>query len=132
MSLHLPLALFTLAHLLAELVAHFTGIRTLIRTCGTDTIACQIGTFTDAHAGVTNQQKSITAQIVAAEEFLLQELILLCRERAWQPSRATWNVLATDQMRELGKLLCPSQLIEDAAQMDEKVDTGSCGQWRCL
>ena len=27
MSLHLRLALFTLAHLLAELVAHITGIR---------------------------------------------------------------------------------------------------------
>jgi hypothetical protein len=61
-----------------------------------ETIACQIGTFTDAHAGVTNQQKSITTQIVAAEKFLLEQLILLCRESAWQPSGATWTVLAAD------------------------------------
>jgi hypothetical protein len=106
--------------------------RPLIRAYGTETIACQIGTFTDAHAGVTNQQKSITAQIVAAEKFLLEELILLFGERAWQPSRATWNVLAADEMREFGKLVCPSQFIEDAAQMDEKVDTGCCRQWRRL
>jgi hypothetical protein len=38
---------------------------------------------------VTNQQKSITAQIVAAEEFLLEELILLFREWAWQLSSGT-------------------------------------------
>jgi len=81
---------------------------------------------------VTNQQKSITAQIVAAEEFLLEELILLFREWAWQLSRATWNILSADQMREFRKLLRPSQLIEDAAQMDEKVDTGCCHQWRRL
>ena len=87
----------------------------LIRARGTETVAPQIGTFTDAHAGVTNQQKSITAQIVAAEKFLLEELILLCRERAWQPSGATWNVPAADQMREFRKLLCPSQFLEDAA-----------------
>jgi tetratricopeptide (TPR) repeat protein len=48
----------------------------------------------------------------AAEKFLLEQLILLCRESAWQPSGATCNVLAADQMREIRKLLCPSQLIE--------------------
>jgi hypothetical protein len=30
---------------------------------------------------------SVTAQIVAAEKFLLEELILLCGEWAWQASR---------------------------------------------
>src|ERR1700680_3836335 len=99
----------------------------LIRARGTETVAHQIGTFTDAHAGVTNQQKSITAQIVAAEKFLLEELILLCRERALKPSGATWNVPAADQMREFRKLF-----LEDAAEMDEKVDTGCCRQWRRL
>jgi hypothetical protein len=33
MSLHLRLALFALAHMLAELVAHFTGIRNEAAAC---------------------------------------------------------------------------------------------------
>ena len=53
--------------------------RPLIGAGGAETIARQIGALTDAHAGVTNQQKRVTAQIVAAEKFLLEELILLCR-----------------------------------------------------
>ena len=48
----------------------------LIRAGGAKAVARQIGTFTDAHAGVTNQQKDIATQIVAAEEFLLQEFVL--------------------------------------------------------
>ena len=106
--------------------------RPLMGADGAETIARQIRALTDAHAGVTNQQKSVTAQIVAAEKFLLEELILLCGEWAWQPSRETRNVLAADQMREFRKLLCPSQLMEDAAQMDEEVDTGCRYQRRHL
>ena len=63
---------------------------------GAEAIARQIGAFTDAHAGVANQQKGVTAQIVAAKELPLKELILLCGERSWQPLRETRNVLAAD------------------------------------
>jgi len=52
--------------------------RPLIRAGRTKAVGGQIGTLTDAHAGVANQQKGIATQIVAAEELLLQELILLC------------------------------------------------------
>ena len=45
--------------------------RPLIRAGGAEAIEGQIGTFTDAHAGVANQQKDIAAQIIAAEQFLL-------------------------------------------------------------
>ena len=92
----------------------------------------QIGALADAHAGVTNQQKRVTAEIIAAEELLLEELILLCGERAWQSFGEARNVLAADQMREFRKRLCPSQFLEDAAQMDEQVDTGCRGQRRRL
>ena len=37
----------------------------------------QVGAFTNAHAGVANQEKDIATEIVAAEEFLLQEFVLL-------------------------------------------------------
>ena len=51
--------------------------RPLIRTSGAEAIEGQIGAFADAHAGVANQQKGVTTEIVAAQELLLQELTLL-------------------------------------------------------
>ena len=43
----------------------------LIRASATEAISSEIGAFTDAHAGVANQQKGIAAQIVAPQELLL-------------------------------------------------------------
>src|SRR2546427_755789 len=106
--------------------------RPLMGAGGVETTARQIHALTDAHAGVTDQQKSVTAQIVATEKLLLEELILLCGERAWEPAGATRNVLAADQMREFRQLFGPSQLMEDVAQMDEQVDTGCRHQRRHL
>ena len=106
--------------------------RPLIRARGTETVAHQIGTFTDAHAGVANQQKGIATQVVAAEEFLLQEFILLCRERTWKSLWEAWNVLAADQMGEFRKLFGPSQFVTDAAQGDEQVDIGRGRERGCL
>jgi hypothetical protein len=56
--------------------------RPFIRTNGAKAIAGQIRTFANTHAGVANQQQDI--QIFAAEELLLEELILLCCERPWK------------------------------------------------
>ena len=102
----------------------------LIRAGGAQAVEGQIGTFTDAHAGVANQQKGIATQIIAAEEFLLQEFILLCRKRTWKSLRETRDVFAADQMGEFRKLFGPSQLVEDAAQSDKQVDTGCGRKWR--
>jgi hypothetical protein len=52
---------------------------------------------------VANQQKGIATQIVAAEEFLLQEFVLLCREWAWKSLREARKVLAADQMGEFSR-----------------------------
>ena len=43
----------------------------------------KIGTFPDAHSGVAQQQEDIGGQIVAAEQFLLDQLVLLGRQGAW-------------------------------------------------
>src|SRR5215470_5196432 len=69
--------------------------RPLIRGGGMKAIEGQIGTLTDAHAGVANQQKGVATQIIAAAEFLLQEFVLLCRERAWKSLREARKVLAS-------------------------------------
>ena len=66
---------------------------------------------------------------------------------AWEDGRSLDDVLGLETqvasvwareepvrlgLREFRKRLRPSQLIEDAAQMNEKVDAGCCHQWRCL
>ncbi len=99
---------------------------------GAKAVSGQIGTLTDAHAGVANQQKGIATQVVAAEEFLLQEFILFCREWAWKSVRGTRKVFAADQMSEFRKLFGPSQFVADAAQTDEQVDIGLCRERGCL
>ena len=93
--------------------------RPLIRAGGAKAVEGQIGTLTDAHAGVANQQKGVAAQVIAPAEFLLQEFILFCREWAWKSLREARNILAADQMSEFRKLFGPSQFVADAAQSDE-------------
>jgi len=101
----------------------------LIRAGGAQAVEGQIGTFTDTHAGVANQQKGIATKIVAAEEFLLQELVLLCREWARKSLREAREVLAADQMGKIRKLFHPRQFLADAAQSEEQVAIG-CGHKR--
>ena len=103
----------------------------LIWCGGAQAIEGEIGALADAHASVANQQKGISAEIVAAQELLLQELILLCGERPWQSLRGAWDVFAPDQMGEFRQLFGPCQLAEDGAQSDEPVDVGRGRQgWR--
>src|SRR5438876_2650780 len=96
--------------------------RPLIRPGRAKAVVGQIGAFTNAHAGVANQEKDIATEIVAAEEFLLQEFVLLWREWAWKSLRATRNILAADEMRELGKLFAPSQFAQGGAQSDKQTN----------
>jgi len=98
--------------------------RPLIRAGGAQAIDGEIGTFPDAHAGVAHQQEDIATQIVAAKEFLLQELILLGREWPWKSLRGTRNVFAAEEMSEFRKLFGPSQFVQDGAQSDEADDIG--------
>jgi hypothetical protein len=81
---------------------------------------------------MANQQKGVTLPIVALDELLLEKLILLGGERACQSLREARDVLATKQTTELRKLFGPSQLGEQGAQSDEKVDIGGGGERRRL
>ena len=103
----------------------------LIFRCGAQAIPGQIGALADAHAGVSNQQKGISAEIVAAHELLLKQLILLYGERPGKSLRGAWDVLAPDQMREFRLLCGPCQIAADGAQGNEPVDVGRGNQgWR--
>jgi hypothetical protein len=61
---------------------------------------------------VAKQQEDICTQIVAAEELLLQEPILLGGERPRQGVRGARNILALQQVRQLCDLEHPSQFIK--------------------
>src|ERR1700751_586015 len=106
--------------------------RPLIRAGRAKAIEGQIGTFTDAHAGVANQQKDVAAQIIAEAEFLLQELILFCREWAWKSLGEARKVLAADQMGEFRKLFGPRQFVQDGAKSDKPVHIGFGREHRFL
>jgi hypothetical protein len=81
---------------------------------------------------VADEQKGISAEIIAANKLILQELILLWIERPRESSRETWNIRPPDQIGQYRKPLGPSQFVEDAAQSDEEVDVRGCRKWRRL
>src|SRR5205085_949780 len=64
----------------------------------------EIDTFANAHTGMAEQQEDVGRQIVAAEQLLLDELILLRRQGTGKTLRRPRRVLATDQMRQLRNL----------------------------
>ncbi len=96
--------------------------RPLIRTEIVEAIIGKIGTFADAHSSVALQQEHSGGQIVAAEQFLLNELTLLRGQRAWQPLRSTRNVLAMDQMGQIEELRVPGKLLQYAAHKQQPRD----------
>src|SRR5213596_1400628 len=98
--------------------------RPLIGTGRAEASGGQIDALPDAHTGVADQQEGITTQVVAVKEVLLKELILLGRKWARESLRQVGDVLATDQVCELRKLVRPSQLGEGGAQGDQQVDIG--------
>ena len=53
-------------------------------------------------------------------------MILLGCQSAWQPLRSARNVLATDQMGQIGELRAPGKLLQDAAHQQQARDV-DCG-----
>ena len=87
-----------------------------------EAIIGKIGAFPDAHSGMAHQQEDIGRQIIAAEQFLLDQLILLGCQGAWQPLRSARNVFATDQMGQIGNLCTPSKLCQHTAHKQQASD----------
>ena len=66
----------------------------LIWACRAQAIERQICTLSDTHAGSAKEQEDVSAQIVAVQELLFEELILLCSQWPWQGVGCTRNVFA--------------------------------------
>ena len=106
--------------------------RPLVWACGAQAVIGEIDAFADTHAGVAEQQEDISAEIVAAHELLLQELILLGGERSGQSMGRARNILAQQQVGQFSEMAGASQLMEDGAQSEEPADAGCRGQGRSL
>ena len=93
-----------------------------IRSDVAKAIPRKVDTFTDAHTCMALQQEEVGRQIVAAEQLLLDGLILLRRQGAGQALRRPRRILATDQMGQIGKLCGPGKFLQDAPQTHESRD----------
>src|SRR5271170_2709611 len=92
----------------------------------------QVDAFADAYAGVAKQQEDISAQVVAADQLLLEELILVCGKRPGQTLGCARDIFAAQQMSEFNNPVGPRQFAEDGAQGDEAADASRGGQRRSL
>jgi hypothetical protein len=63
--------------------------------------------FADAHARVAEKKQRIAGQVIAPPQFLLNELVLLLSQWAWQTMLLTGDIVATKQMGKERTLLSP-------------------------
>ena len=96
------------------------------------TIHGEIDTFADAHAGVTQEQQDITSQVIAAQQFLLDQLILLRSQRTRQTVFLAGDIVTTEQMSKSRELLGPCEFFQHASQVDDVVRARDRGQWRVV
>jgi hypothetical protein len=106
--------------------------RPLVWPRGAETVIGEIGAFADTHAGVAEQEEDISAEIVAAHELLLEELILLGGKRSWQGVGRAWDILAQQEVSQFSEMAGASQLMEDGAQSKEPADASRGCQRRIL
>lgn len=60
----------------------------------------EVDSLTDAHAGVAEQQEDIGGEIVAAEQLLLNSLVLLDGKRTRQALWSTRDILTAEKIGE--------------------------------
>jgi hypothetical protein len=101
-----------------------------VRTDAVQAAIRQVDALADAHAGVAKQQEDISAQVVASDQLLLEELILVCGERSGQTLGCARDIFTAQQMSEFNNPVGPRQFAEDGAQSDEAADAGRGGQRR--
>ena len=79
----------------------------------------EIDAFTDADAGVADEQEGVTGNIVTAQEFLLDELILFGRQGTGKPGIGLRHVIGMEKTNQGGPIMEPSQFLGQTAQRDD-------------
>jgi hypothetical protein len=75
----------------------------------------EIDTLADPDAGMTDEQQRVAGDIVASQEFLLDEAILFGSQRTRKPGRGLRNVIGMEQADQGGQFVEPSQLFHHTA-----------------
>jgi hypothetical protein len=104
----------------------------LVGAQGAQAIDGEIDTFADAHAGVTQKQQDVTGEVIAPEQFLLDQLILLWSQRPRQVALLAGNIVTIEQMGEVRELLRPGKVFQHPAQSDHVVGARYRGEGRLV
>jgi hypothetical protein len=81
---------------------------------------------------MAQQQEEVGGKIIAAEQLLLEESIVLSGQGARETLRSAGDVVVAEEMRQVGKLSSPGQFLENAAQRQQVTDVDFRGQGRRL
>src|SRR5580693_5422433 len=100
----------------------------LILASAAQTIKRQIETLADAHTGMPQEQQSVAGPAVATQQFPLDQLIVLGRQRAGQTFVGTRNIVSADQTGQERYPLSPRQFIQNTAQTNDVVRVGQLRQ----
>ena len=78
----------------------------------------EIDTFADAHTGVADEQKNVAGDIVAAQEFLLDEAILFRSQWTREPGIGLRYVIGMEETDQSGEFVEPGQLLHQTTQRE--------------
>ena len=82
----------------------------------TQAVEGEIDALADADAGMADEQERVAGDIVAAQEFLLDEAILFGSQRTRKPGIGLRNVIGMEKTDQGGQFVEPSQLLHQTAQ----------------
>jgi hypothetical protein len=104
----------------------------LIRAERKQTIEGQIHALADTHTGVALEEQEITEEIVAALQFLLDELILFRQQWTRGVFIAARDIRPREEMSQGWDLFVPSEVLQHAVQKGDAEGNGDFGQWRSM
>ena len=102
----------------------------LIRPERAQAVGCQIDALADSHPGVALQQQEVAREIVAAEEFLLNPLVLFRQQRAGELALPARGIFAGEQVRQGGDLTGEGHVFQQAVQIEDLCGDGRFSQRR--
>ena len=104
----------------------------LVRPDGAQTIDREVDTFADAHAGMTDKQQGITGEVIAAQQFPLDQLILFRGQWARQTVLPSGNIIRDEQVGQRRNLLGPGKFFQHASQVDYIPGASVGSPWRVV
>lgn len=99
----------------------------LIRPQLSQAVQGEVDALTDADSRGAREQEGIGVQIIGAEEFLLEKLIVVWRKRPGQIVGQWGEVVAANQVR-LDRVSLGGEVVQEAAKAEQVIDAGLIAQ----